>query len=565
MLYCALLLLHHQFIRNEVLLSDFLKITPIGGVAQIGSNMTLVSTEKSNIIIDCGILFPYEDVFDINYLIPDLNYYINKIKKNNLEIDAIIFTHGHEDHIGAVTHISSLLPQTPIYASPFTKELIVNKLHLSGMKRKIHTIGQDTLLQYESLNVEFVHVNHSIPDTFGIILSSKHLDTSIFYCSDFKVDSEDYLEEKMDLHSLSKKMSTFSRKILLTDSTNILSDQLKTLSEKELYSDLKIIIKKAPSRVFITSFASNIHRMQTIFNIAKSLNKKVVLYGRSMKKYAELAIQCGHLDTYRLERDVASLDCTRSDLIILTSGCQGDFKSATRRICVDEDSYFKLKSNDYFLFSSKSIPGNEKKIGILMNALAEKNVTIYDSNNSKIHASGHAGRDDLALLYDTINPQYIFPIHGESLFLKAHREFIEKNYPQAKTNILYNGYTIHIEKSSLKIKEDDAASPVIIHGKGIEIDRKQISQRRKVAQTGIIIISIAKKNKGLDFKMESLGIPPELLPDEKKVNLIIRSSLNLKSAEEDIRIKVRNLMKVTLGYKPVTIVFIHFGSSKASI
>ncbi len=536
-------------------MSISIEIKPLGGVAQIGSNMTLINYRnheiEQNILIDCGILFPYEDVFDLNYLIADFTMLEDIIP------DAIIFTHGHEDHIGAVSHLIEAYPKIEMYATKFTIGLIDEKLSRLNLRKKIRPLEFNRSLNFDKLEITPVHVNHSIPDTAGLIIHSKELDFSAFYCSDFKVDLEDFYEPAFNLKALEKKFSSSSRRLALLDSTNITAQQTKTLSEKELVPGLKKIVESSPSRCFITSFASNIHRIQTVFNIAKDLGKKVVLYGNAMNKYTQIAQATDHLDTYRLERDVDQIRPSDENLIILVSGCQGDFRSAVRRIAMNEDSRFRLKAGDRFIFSSKSIPGNEKKIGMLANSIVELGADVFFSGDHKIHASGHAGKEDLKLVYDHLKPTHAFPIHGESLFLKEHRRFIQENYPEAETSTFYNGDSILVTTSSIELTPNDPKEPILIHGKGLPLERSKISERRKIAQNGTFILSVLIEKKKVQFQSQTVGLPDEHTPENKTILSTIQSCLDVKDPAEEIRIRLRRIFSENLGYKPITYVFIH--------
>lgn len=526
-------------------------VRPIGGAAQIGSNITEVLTDNVRIYIDCGILFPSDDCFDINYLIADLK---QAILSN--EIDALIITHGHEDHIGAVAHFVLQFPNVPIFAPKFAEILIKEKLTALNLNKKIHIYNGLQNITLKDVQIRPIQVNHSIPDTFGLVIEHKTTDTALFFCSDFKVNNKDTYEPAFNLSQLQEILAPFKKRVCLTDSTNIMSSQRKTLDEFDIINNLENIISSAPSRVFVTSFASNIHRLQSIFNIAKDLKKRVVLYGGSIKKYALLAKDNDYLETHGLDRDPEEVELHSSDLIIISSGCQGDFKSATRRIAMREDKFFKLTAEDFFIFSSKTIPGNEKKISALLNKISEQGAHIFTDHHDTIHASGHAGATDLELLYEKTSPTHVFPIHGESLFLSEHCKFVRKNFPQIETDIIYNYDTLIMTPDNIKIdKACNQFDPIIIQGNLVEIPRECISQRRKIAQSGIITICLHRSKRKLTFSYDAIGLPLDLLPDQAKVDALIKSCQSHPNANEEIRIRLRRLVAQNIGIKPIVKVY----------
>lgn len=527
-----------------------LKITPIGGVGQIGSNMTLIELEKSSVVFDCGILFPDNDFFNLNYLIPNFD---------DLETpDALIITHGHEDHIGAITHFIDQFPETKIFAPLFAKRLIERKLKEYGISKKINSYSKNDQLPFDHFDIYPIRVSHSIPDTYGMLLKCFKQDLSVLFVSDFKIDNGDLIDDKFDFERLEKLSNSSSKKILFADSTNILSSKAKTPTESELYNDLKKEISKTKERVFITTFASNIFRISLILKIAKELNKIVIPVGRSMQSYINIAQEVGFLDKNIPLQSQDSVDLESSKVIFLVSGCQGDFKSALRRIASDSDGSIKLKEGDSFLFSSKAIPGNEKKLSHIYNFISEKNVNIVTEKDALIHASGHPGQDDLLYLYKKFSPDVIVPIHGETLFLRKHIEFINDNFSSAKAIYLKNFHSIQIDSSfDIQTKESfQQLDPKLICGHRIEIDRKDLSQRRKVAESGSLFISLSAKNKNVSIT--PIGVPLFEEYSDKIKKLIIEEFLLSKSKDpgEDIRILARRFFNAKIGQKPIVHVHI---------
>lgn len=532
------------------------KITPLGGVGEIGSNMTLITTAGQSIIIDSGILFPYEDFFNIEYLIPDLN----QIKEN---IDSIIITHGHEDHIGAIAHIVKAFPSIKIWAPLFATELIRNKLAYQKLSTSINTYNKDDTLQFQDIDIHPIHVNHSIPDTYGLLIQDKKKEFSAFYVSDFKYDDRNPLEPKADFDKLKKLSSKSQVRLLFVDSTNIESEN-DTVSEFDLVPDIKHLISSATGNIFFTLFSSNILRMQNIINSAHHLKKQVIGVGRSIHYYSGIASNLGFLDQKNKEiNDIDNTDLNNKNNVFLVSGCQGEQRGALRRIAAGEHKKIKITENDIVVFSSKIIPGNEKSVFAIYNKITESKGIVITDKDFKVHASGHAGKKDLRLLVDSFRPSDLIPIHGESYMLQKHIFFIKKEFPHINTHLLYNNDSIEINKNaSLRLKTNPKTLPTIIHGNHLEISREKISERRKMACNGVVFISIAKQNK-TKFAITAKGLPLTATEKEDELLKIISdyTSNHLKKESdeelaENIRIISRRFFSPILGYRPITIVHV---------
>ncbi len=526
-------------------MSNKIRFTPIGGVGQIGSNMSLIEADGARFIIDAGILFPYEDFFDLNYLIPDMS--------NLGPVDRIIITHGHEDHIGAIAHFRDKYPHVPIHTPKFASLLMAKKLREAGHAQKFEVYGSlDEIKLTDSLSVFPVPVDHSIPDTFALLICDKKSETALIYASDFKVDDIN----KEGLTKAESIFSNYKNRVALFDSTNITSSQTKTLKEDELYDDLKQSIKESKGRVFITAFASNVERTQTINKICSELRRPMIMIGRSMKFYTQTAIEIGYLKEYaKIHFDWGEVMPDQKNLVCLVSGCQGDFKSATRRIISDEDSSLILNNTDTFIFSSKTIPGNEKKLSMLENKLSNRGVHIVKPGKLKIHASGHACKEDLKMMYELFKPTHAMPIHGESTFLDEHIEFVSDVLPSIKTFRLINfkGFEINCD-GDVKIIESESLDPILIHGKGIEIERPALSERRKMACNGVIFVSLNLKTK--KYFIEMRGLPDAIQKRKDEIELLVKTHINGQKfrGTDDLRINLRRYCQEHLGYKPVTLV-----------
>lgn len=532
--------------------ADF-TISPFGGVAEIGSNMTVFEFENELLIIDYGILFPYDDFFDINYLIVD----IGDLKRTQKKITLFI-THGHEDHIGAVVHLIHELPQAKIVAPRFARQLILNKLKQKKLSKPIDLYNDDFELNIDGHCIRPVHVTHSIPDTFGVMIN-KGSDLSILFISDFKYDEKPGCEEPFDTKKIVQHFTPATRRIAFLDSTNILKST-KTLSESDLIPSFKEILS-LKKRTFLTMFASNIYRIRNILEVAKENNRKVVFIGRSLHSYLEAAQECKLLSLS--DYPIVELDAVSNPkdpkYVFIVTGSQGEHLGATRRIANGDQKGIQLNEDDLFVFSSKAIPGNEKRIYRIFNQIAEYGSKIITSSDKQIHASGHPGQEDLRRLVEKIKPTDIIPIHGETYFLRKHIQFIEENFPEINPHFITNFDSLHFKGSEFKILDNQAAQPIIIHGNSLPISREKISERRKLACNGLINVTLSHK-KGR-VQIETLGLPTEF--DELKRDLIELISYtafqeyknrDYEFVMEKIRVKVRKMAQGFLGYRPITMV-----------
>lgn len=529
---------------------------PIGGVEEIGSNMTLITTVSEQIVIDCGLLFPYEECFDINYLIPDFSLLDPE------KFKSIIITHGHEDHIGGLVHLVKAYPEITVYVTKFALHLIQKKFEEHKVHLNYKLYHPDSELNFGEVDIFPIHVNHSIPETNGLIIRTKNKYWGALYISDFKVDLTSTHENPIAFDRIKNLLSECKQTAYFIDSTNILNAG-KTTSENELDSDLKDLINHEADRVFITLFASNVHRMNSIAKMGLDAGRKLVMVGRSLKSYMEASFETGHSKISPEEFfQTDQVKGQSGKMLIFLSGCQGDFLSALRRFSYGEDSTFKPTDKDVVVFSSKVIPGNEKKISRIYNKLTEFGAKIITANDYHIHASGHPGQADLKLLVENFTPNFYFPIHGESYFLKSHFDFIKMTYPKISPHLIYNYDEVILGEETIQIKEHEAKEPRIIHGRGLEIEKTQISQRRKMATQGAVFISY-HKTKG-HIEISSLGLPlmAQDMTENLKNKLLEQIRKDLVSREDSyfkdqIKISTRQFYNAFLGYKPVTEVHLY--------
>lgn len=528
-----------------------LKVYPFGGVGEIGSNMTIFETNNNIVVIDYGILFPYEDFFDINYLIADTSQ-LNREKKLTLFI-----THGHEDHIGAITHFITEFPEVEILAPEFAAVLIQSKLDRRKLSKKIEIYTENDHFKFDEYELHPVHVTHSIPHTYGLVFTSEEFST--LFISDFKYDLSPSFEKPFNVEKIKNLFSKSKKTLAMLDSTNILSSG-KTGSESDLIDDLEKIITNK-KRTFITMFSSNVYRIKNILEIAKRNQLKVTTIGRSLGHYLESANTAKLIerDDYPIIDFEAIQNYNDPKIIYLVTGSQGEHLGAARRIITGEQKNINLSDSDQFVFSSKPIPGNEKKIYRLYNLLAEQQVEIINSSTHRIHASGHPCQEDLKQLISEINPDYYIPIHGEIYFLRKHIDFLKENFPNIEPIYLQNFEGVEIVNNKIKKIEFNQNDPHIIHGDHIIIEREKISERRKMANNGVVFISLNHKNQNINILTK--GLPVEVDAHIPKLKDLVDYCAFVENKKRDydytteqVRIKTRTFYKSVLGYKPITLV-----------
>ncbi len=533
--------------KNDSILS----IKLLGGVDEIGSNMTVFETAKEYFIVDYGILFPNDEVFDINYLIVDYSD-LDPKKKTTLFI-----SHGHEDHIGAITHIVNYFFNFKVYSPDFAANLIRKKLLQRKLACPIKIYTDKDVINFDGFKVHPIHVTHSIPQTHGIVVTGKGI--SVLFISDFKFDLNPLYEKAFDIKKIQELFNKEETRICLLDSTNILNPA-KTDSERDLLADIDYLLSQK-KRTFVTLFSSNIHRLRTFFELAKKHNKKISAVGRSIYNYLDAAQQSKifNYEEFSFFNENAVSNPNSDDLVVFLTGSQGDFMGALRRLANNDHKLFKFKEGDQVIFSSKPIPGNEKKISSIYNDITSRGADIVTFRDYKIHASGHPGQQDLKELLSYLNPTHYIPIHGETYFLKKHAEFAKKELG-LNSIFLGNFDTININKElEVTTISSDKKEPILIHGDYLPIEKDKISQRRKLASLGVVFITLDLKKKS--FSMTYQGLPDSIKEHLEEIERLIKGcaySENKNSTSEArneaVRVKTRQVFKPFLGYRPIVVV-----------
>ncbi|RVU55230.1 ribonuclease J [Anaerosphaera multitolerans] len=509
--------------------SNKLKIIPLGGMYEVGKNLTLVEYRDEIIIVDCGLTFPEEEMLGIDVVIPDISYLI----KNQEKIKALVLTHGHEDHIGAIPYILKKI-KMPIYGTPLTLGLLENKLKehkLGEVDLNVVHAGQNVKLG--KMEVEWISVNHSIPDSCALAIKTPL--GYVYHSGDFKVDYTPISGEVIDLQRIAK-IGEKGVIAMIGESTNVLREGY-TMSESKVGETFnRIFSNHITNRIIIATFASNVHRIQQIINAAENFNRKVVLSGRSMLNVTETANKLGYLKVKKGTLiDIKNMDkYDDKDLVIITTGSQGEPMSALTRIAYGEHRRIQLTPNDIVILSATPIPGNEMDVSKVTNKLMEVGANVIYETLTEIHVSGHACQEELKLILSLVKPKYFIPAHGELRHLLKHASIAEDlGIGRENIFIMENGNCLEISQKDAKFVSDVPAGNILVDGLGIgDVGNIVLRDRKHLSEDGLIVVVVTISKS--DGKIIS-G------PD-----IISRGFVYVRESE-DLMDEAREIVKKTLG------------------
>ncbi len=461
------------------------RIIPLGGLHEIGKNMTAIEYENEIMLIDCGLSFPDDDMFGIDKVIPDFSYLTDNSKK----IKGLVITHGHEDHIGAVPYLLNEI-KVPIYGTPLPLGLIENKLKEHGLKAEMHTIrAGDTFRLGRHFSIEALRITHSIADS--ICLSITTPAGRIFHTGDFKIDYTPVDGDPIDFARLAQ-IGAEGVLLMMADSTNVLR-QGYTSSERVVGRTLENIFRSSDKRIIIATFSSNVHRIQKIIDIAVHCNRKVAISGRSMVNVVDLAQNLGYI--HIPANVLVDLNKTKNipdkELVVITTGSQGEPMSALARMASSEHKAINIRRGDMVILSSTPVPGNELTVANVVNQLVEKGAEVIYSDIAEIHASGHACREELKLMHSLIKPKYFMPVHGEYRHLLAHGELANTiGTPMDNIFLLENGDCLTVSAdSAVQTKGECEAEGIMVDGLGVgDVGNIVLRDRRLLSESGLIIL-----------------------------------------------------------------------------
>lgn len=468
-------------------MKNILSIIPLGGVEEIGLNMTVMEYGDDLIIVDAGLMFPEEDMLGVDFVIPDFSYLI----ENKDKIKGVVLTHGHEDHTGALPFLLKEI-DVPVYGTPLTLGLVREKLkeHFLENAALIPVKPRD-VVNLGVFSVEFVRVTHSIVDGVGL-----GIDTpvgKVVHTGDFKLDPTPVDGQLMDFH----KFSEYGEKgalLMLSDSTNAEKGGY-TFSEKEVRRAFEDIFSASQGRIIIATFASNIHRIQQAIDVAVKFGRKVILCGKSLVSNAQIALDLGYLqiprETWLRLEDLKKLE--DREVVIITTGSQGEPMSVLSRIATDEHKQIKAKEGDTVILSAKVIPGNERSIGRIINHLFKRGANVIYEKVSEIHVSGHASKEELKLMLNMVRPKYFMPVHGEYRHLVYHSRLAEKTgIPKENIFMLEDGEILEITDEGAKKNGRVNSGRIFIDGKGVgDVEDMVLRDRRRLGYDGLVLVIIA--------------------------------------------------------------------------
>ncbi len=465
-----------------------LKIIPLGGLGEIGLNMMVIEYGDTMVVIDAGLMFPEDYMLGVDYVIPDMTY----ILQNRARFKAIVITHAHEDHIGALPYLFKEV-NVPVYGTPFALGIIRSKFEehgLSGALGLLNRIGPGDSLEIGPFTFAFMRVNHSVVDGVGIALHTP--EGLIIHTGDFKISDSTIEGMQTDVDAFTR-YGDMGVLALLSDSTNV-ERKGRTPSDEHVSNTLKTLVQDSPGRVIVALFASNVSRIQQIVNILQSGPRKVIFNGRSIELSVRIAKELNLLKIPSgMELSIDDIDAYPDDeILIMTTGSQGEPMSALARMSSGMHKQIKARENDTVILSSKFIPGNEKAIAKIINNLFRKGANVIYETISDIHVSGHAFRDELVMMMEMTRPTYFIPIHGEYRHLVHHARLAE-SAGIGKEHVLLaeNGDIIEFSGGDATLHGKVGTSRVLVDGKGIgDVGRLVLKERRVLSEEGMVVINI---------------------------------------------------------------------------
>ena len=481
---------------------ETMRVMPLGGLKEIGKNITLVEYRDDILIIDCGFSFPEDEMFGIDVVIPDFTY----LKENMERIKGLIITHGHEDHIGGVPFLLKEI-NVPVYAPPLAMGLIRNKLKEHGLAMEEHVIEAGDIFNVGAFRVEAIHTNHSIADAmaYSIKCPGGHL----VHTGDFKIDYSPLDGKRIDLAKFAQ-LGQEGVDVLLCDSTNVLRPGY-TPSERVVVDSMNEIFAKTEKRLIIATFSSNIYRIKYFMEASIKYGRKIAISGRSMENVLTLARELGYVNL----PESAFVDIRKignipdANITIITTGSQGEPMSALTRMANDSHRAVKLKSGDTVVFSSSPIPGNAKAVTNIVNKLYEKKVNVFLSDFVDIHVSGHACKEELKLIHSLVKPRFFIPAHGEYRHLREHARLAESmGMDRGNIFVMNNGDALRITGKQAKVEPAAApAEDVLVDGYGVgDVGNVVLRDRKQLSESGLIVIAVS-----IDSNSSLLAARPELI------------------------------------------------------
>jgi ribonuclease J len=468
---------------------ETLRLIPFGGCGEIGMNCHAVEYEDQILLIDCGQMFPDEEMLGVDYVIPDLQYVIRRSDR----VQAILLTHAHEDHVGALPYVLPQFPGVPVYGAELTIAMMKEKLREHHLDRTTNWQVYEPRQRIELgvFTVEPLAVTHSIIDAVALAIETPG--GVVIHSGDYKIDPSPPDGLLFDHYALSR-YGEQGVLVLAADSTNV-DRPGASPSERSVIPALDRLIREAPRQVILATFASSLHRIQTVLNLAAKHGRTVLVTGLNMERNIRIAVEIGAIEIpCRFVDDIRSLSDTPPEKrLILTTGSQGEPLSALSRMALDDHRHVKVEPDDTVILSSRIIPGNERSIYRMINHFAKRGAHIFHENNSQVHVSGHAYSDDMRSLINLVNPRYVMPIHGEYRHLAAHRDLaVGMGFSPEEVFVVEDGQPLELRDGEAKIGEAIPCGRVLVDGKGVgDVGDVVLRDRFHLSQDGTVVVVVA--------------------------------------------------------------------------
>ena len=465
-----------------------LKIIPLGGLGEIGLNMMVFEYRHTLFVVDCGLMFPEDYMLGVDFVIPDMEY----VRAHKHKVAAIVLTHAHEDHIGALPFLLRIV-NAPVFGTPFTLGVVRNKLEEFGLAHsaRLHEIEAGGRIKLGDFQLEFIRVRHSVVDGVGLAIETPL--GVILHTGDFKIShsNRDGMATDVNRFAVYGQKGTLA---LLSDSTNVEKEGY-TISAETIGASLARVTEGRKGRIIIALFASNITRIQQIVTIAETRGKKIVFNGRSIENSVRLAKELGYLNIPPgMEIEIGDIGYYPDDEIILvTTGSQGEPMSVLARMATGTHKHIKIRKEDTIVLSSKFIPGNERAIANIINRLYRLGADVIYEKISEIHVSGHAFREELKLMINLTKPRFFIPIHGEYRHLTLHARLAQEvGIPPERVLLAENGQVIEFDGRTGRIRDKLGTGRVLIDGKGVgDVGRSVLKERRNLSEHGLVVVVMA--------------------------------------------------------------------------
>ena len=547
-------------------MSKVIEIIPLGGIGEFGMNCMAVRYGDELIVVDAGMGFPQEAAYGVDVSVPDFEF----LEPYREDLTAIVLTHGHEDHLGALPYILKKF-NVPVYCSHFTAGLAESKLEEHGLLADvlIHRVEPREVAEIGVFQVEFIRASHSLIDCFSLAITTPV--GTIIHTGDYKVDETPVIGEPIDLRTL-RRYGQEGVLALLSDSTNATVPG-RTPSERAVIPAFEEIFAEAEGRIIVAAFASSIHRLQIVFDVAQQFNRKVCVLGRSMMKNVEIADRLGYLDVH--ENEMISLPEARQladhEIVYLVTGSQGEGRAALSQMATQSYKGMSIGEGDTVVLSARIIPGNERAISRMIGDIYKRGGNIIDEKRRLIHVSGHASQEDIRIMTEAVRPKFVVPIHGEYRMLYRHKEFLKNHVGIAEEQIILieNGDVLELDGERARIIDKREVGRTFIDETGFEeIDGEVVRERRQLAYDGVVtpVVTISEETGELETEPEVvarglLGLDGEgtstLMRDMQRV---VTEAVEAATREERrdtsllkerVRVELKRFIQKQTGSRPV--------------